>query len=113
MSVNDDGAAPQSPPAHEPADGPARAGRGDAADLEVACRVSDRSLRFVRGPQYDVLAQDDLLRIDVMTVDRDGRAYKLCELTVGRADLLRGIAAAGEPPQLDRRAGAARNVPRP
>lgn len=76
----------------------ADAGAGPAdAELHVPCRVSERWLRFVRGPQFDALAQDDLLRLDVMTADRDGAPYKLCELTLGRADLLRAIAAAGEP----------------
>lgn len=108
MATND---VPEPAPSRPSSTDPAGSSRQGAGDLEVACRVSGRSLRFVRGPQFDVLAQDDLLRLDIMTVDRSGAPYKLCELTVSRAELLRGIAAAGEPPHLRGRAGPARNLP--
>lgn len=68
------------------------------AELTVPCQTSPRWLRFVRAPQFDVLPQDDLLRLDVMTAGQDGEAYKLCELVLSRGDLLRAIAAAGDPP---------------
>jgi hypothetical protein len=33
-----------------------------------------------------------------MTLDDDGEPYKLCELVVSRGDLLRAVAAYGDPP---------------
>jgi hypothetical protein len=33
-----------------------------------------------------------------MTRDADGEPYKLCDLVLSRADLLRAIAAYGDPP---------------
>ncbi|MGH7476654.1 MAG: hypothetical protein ACRELD_10220 [Longimicrobiales bacterium] len=71
---------------------------GEGSGLAVRCRLSPRWLRFVRGPQYDALAQDDLLRMDVMTAGDRGEPYKLCELLISRGDLLRALAAAGDPP---------------
>jgi hypothetical protein len=76
----------------------ARPGSGPARELTVPCQSSQRWLRFVRAPQFDALAQDDLLRLDVMTAGSDGEAYKLCELVLARGDLLRAVAAAGDPP---------------
>ena len=65
--------------------------------LTVPCHVSDRWLRFEPREQYEVL-DEDLIQIDVMTRDDDGEPYKLCELVVARGDLLRAIAAYGDPP---------------
>lgn len=67
------------------------------ADLTVQCLVSDRSLRFEEREQFEVL-DEDLIQLDVMTRDDDGEPYKLCELVVARGDLLRAIAAYGDPP---------------
>lgn len=41
---------------------------------------------------------EDLIQLDVMTLDDDGAPYKLCELVVARGDLLRAVAAYGDPP---------------
>jgi hypothetical protein len=65
--------------------------------LTVPCHVSDRWLRFEEREQFEVL-DEDLIQLDVMTRDDDGAPYKLCELVVARGDLLRAIAAYGDPP---------------
>lgn len=67
------------------------------AALTVPCHVSDRWLRFEEREQFEVL-DEDLMQLDVMTRDDDGEPYKLCELVVARGDLLRAIAAYGDPP---------------
>lgn len=67
------------------------------AALTVPCHVSDRWLRFEEREQFEVL-DEDLIQVDVMTRDDDGEPYKLCELVVARGDLLRAIAAYGDPP---------------
>ena len=67
------------------------------ASLTVPCHVSDRWLRFEEREQFEVL-DEDLIQLDVMTRDDDGEPYKLCELVVARGDLLRAIAAYGDPP---------------
>jgi hypothetical protein len=66
--------------------------------LRVDCQMSERWLQFQNRAQLDVLSQDDLLPLDVMTIGEDGEPHKLCELTVARGDLLRALAAAGDPP---------------
>lgn len=73
-----------------------RTGAGKAA-LVVPCHVSERWLRFAEREQFEVL-DEDLIQLDVMTLDDDGAPYKLCELLVARGDLLRAIAAYGDPP---------------
>ena len=77
------------------------AGSGRAGDrrsaLTVPCHVSDRWLRFEEREQFEVL-DEDLIQLDVMTRDDDGEPYKLCELVVARGDLLRAVAAYGDPP---------------
>jgi hypothetical protein len=65
--------------------------------LTVSCHVSERWLRFAEREQYEVL-DEDLIQLDVMTLDDDGAPYKLCELVVSRGDLLRAVAAYGDPP---------------
>lgn len=65
--------------------------------LLVPCHVSERWLRFEEREQYEVL-DEDLIQFDVMTRDDEGEPYKLCELVVARGDLLRAIAAYGDPP---------------
>lgn len=77
-------------------DTPASRG-GRKAALTVACHVSDRWLRFEEREQYEVL-DEDLIQLDVMTRDDDGEPYKLCELVIARGDLLRAVAAYGDPP---------------
>jgi hypothetical protein len=67
------------------------------ASLTVPCHVSDRWLRFEEREQFEVL-DEDLIQVDVMTRDDDDEPYKLCELVVARGDLLRAIAAYGDPP---------------
>lgn len=67
------------------------------AALTVACHVSERWLRFAEREQYEVM-DEDLIQLDVMTLDDDGEPYKLCELVVSRGDLLRAVAAYGDPP---------------
>ena len=67
------------------------------AALTVRCHVSDRWLRFEEREQFEVL-DEDLIQLDVMTRDDDGEPYKLCELVVARGDLLRAVAAYGDPP---------------
>lgn len=75
-----------------------RAGAGARrASLVVPCHVSERWLRFVEREQYEVI-DEDLIHVDVMTLDDDGEPYKLCELIVARGDLLRAVAAYGDPP---------------
>lgn len=65
--------------------------------LTVQCNVSERWLRLAEREQYEVI-DEDLIQLDVMTLDDDGAPYKLCELIVARGDLLRAIAAYGDPP---------------
>jgi hypothetical protein len=65
--------------------------------LTVPCHVSERWLRFAEREQFQVL-DEDLIQLDVMTLDDDGAPYKLCELLVSRGDLLRAVAAYGDPP---------------
>jgi hypothetical protein len=75
-------------------------GGGDSARramLTVPCHVSERWLRFAEREQFQVL-DEDLIQLDVMTLDDDGAPYKLCELLVSRGDLLRAVAAYGDPP---------------
>jgi hypothetical protein len=67
------------------------------AAITVPCHVSERWLQFAEREQYAVL-DEDLIQIDVMTLDDEGAAYKLCELMVSRGDLLRAVAAYGDPP---------------
>jgi hypothetical protein len=67
------------------------------AALTVPCHVSERWLRFAEREQYAVL-DEDLIQLDVMTLDDEGAPYKLCELLVSRGDLLRAVAAYGDPP---------------
>jgi hypothetical protein len=67
------------------------------AALTVPCHVSERWLRFAEREQFEVL-DEDLIQLDVMTLDDDGEPYKLCELVVARGDLLRAVAAYGDPP---------------
>jgi hypothetical protein len=67
------------------------------ASLTVPCHVSERWIRFVEREQYEVL-DEDLLHVDVMTLDDDDAPYKLCELIISRGDLLRAVAAVGDPP---------------
>ncbi|MGH7447483.1 MAG: hypothetical protein ACRELT_07970 [Longimicrobiales bacterium] len=59
--------------------------------------MSERWLRFEEREQFEVL-DEDLIQLDVMTRDDDGEPYKLCELVVARGDLLRAVAAYGDPP---------------
>lgn len=73
-----------------------RAGAPDP--LRVACHVSERWLQLLPREQFDALGDDDLVHVDVMTLDDEGAPYKLCELVVARGDLLRAIAAYGDPP---------------
>lgn len=65
--------------------------------LLVRCHVSERWLQFAAREQYEVL-DEDLIQLDVMTLDDEGAPYKLCELVVARGDLLRAVAAYGDPP---------------
>ena len=67
------------------------------AALTVPCHVSERWLKFAEREQYEVM-DEDLIQLDVMTLDDDGEPYKLCELVVSRGDLLRAVAAYGDPP---------------
>lgn len=67
------------------------------SDLTVPCHVTERWLRFEEREQFEVL-DEDLIQLDVMTRDDDGEPYKLCELVVARGDLLRAVAAYGDPP---------------
>jgi hypothetical protein len=67
------------------------------AMLTVPCNVSERWLRFAEREQFEVL-DEDLIQVDVMTLDDEGAPYKLCELVVSRGDLLRAVAAYGDPP---------------
>jgi hypothetical protein len=67
------------------------------ATLTVPCHVSERWLRFAEREQY-VALDEDLIQLDVMTLDDEGAPYKLCELMVSRGDLLRAVAAYGDPP---------------
>jgi hypothetical protein len=67
------------------------------AVLSVPCHVSERWLRFAPREQFEVV-DEDLIQLDVMTLDDDDAPYKLCELVVSRGDLLRAIAAYGDPP---------------
>lgn len=74
-----------------------RGGSARRASLVVPCQVSERWLRFIEREQYDVM-DEDLIHLDVMTLDDDEAPYKLCELIVARGDLLRAVAAYGDPP---------------
>lgn len=78
---------------------PMAGGGGSArrAMLTVPCHDSERWLRFAEREQFEVL-DEDLIQLDVMTLDDDGAPYKLCELVVSRGDLLRAVAAYGDPP---------------
>jgi hypothetical protein len=67
------------------------------AAITVPCHVSERWLQFAEREQYAVL-DEDLIQLDVMTLDDEGAHYKLCELMVSRGDLLRAVAAYGDPP---------------
>jgi hypothetical protein len=67
------------------------------AALIVSCQESERWLQFAEREQFEVL-DEDLIQLDVMTLDDDGAPYKLCELVVSRGDLLRAVAAYGDPP---------------
>jgi hypothetical protein len=62
----------------------------------VPCQLSDRWFSLRDREQYEVI-DEDLIHIDVMTRDDAGAPYKLCELIVSRGDLLRAIAAYGDP----------------
>jgi hypothetical protein len=73
-----------------------RAGAPDP--FRVSCHVSERWLQLTPRAQFDALGDDDLVHLDVMTLDDEGAPYKLCELVVARGDLLRAIAAYGDPP---------------
>ena len=75
----------------------ARGGSARRASLVVPCQVSERWLRLIEREQYDVM-DEDLIHLDVMTLDDDEAPYKLCELIVARGDLLRAVAAYGDPP---------------
>ncbi|CAN5642310.1 hypothetical protein BH23GEM9_BH23GEM9_06870 [soil metagenome] len=87
---------------------------GGRARLSVPCHDSERWLKFAEREQYEAL-DEDLIQIDVMTLDEDGEPYKLCELVVSRGDLLRAIAAYGDPPFRTKpvRKDAARSEARP
>ena len=61
--------------------------------------MSERWLQLTPREQFDAMGDDDLVHVDVMTLDDDRAPYKLCELVVARGDLLRAIAAYGDPPQ--------------
>ena len=65
--------------------------------LIVPCQLTERWLRFAEREQFEAL-DEDLITIDVMTLDDERAPYKLCELVVSRGDLLRAIAAYGDPP---------------
>jgi hypothetical protein len=67
------------------------------AALTVRCQESERWLQFAEREQFEVL-DEDLIQLDVMTLDDDGAPYKLCELVVSRGDMLRAVAAYGDPP---------------
>jgi hypothetical protein len=62
-----------------------------------AARSDHSPLQFAEREQYAVL-DEDLIQLDVMTLDDEGAHYKLCELMVSRGDLLRAVAAYGDPP---------------
>jgi hypothetical protein len=93
-----------------------RTGRhGDRrAALTVRCHVSERWLQFADREQFEVV-DEDLIQLDVMTLDDDGEPYKLCELVVARGDVLRAVAAYGDPPfrTTPVRKAATRPEPRP
>ena len=78
-----------------------RAGHSRRAALIVPCHVSDRWFSFRDREQYEVM-DEDLIHVDVMTRDDEGEPYKLCELIVARGDLLRAVAAYGDPVQRTR-----------
>jgi hypothetical protein len=75
---------------------------GRRAALIVPCHASDRWFNFRDREQYEVI-DEDLIHVDVMTRDDAGRPYKLCELIVSRGDLLRAVAAYGDPSYRARR----------
>jgi hypothetical protein len=100
-----------------PARAPVSAQTGSApshrrASLVVPCHVSERWLSFVEREQYEVI-DEDLIQLDVMTLDDDGQPYKLCELIVARGDLLRAVAAYGDPPFRTRPVRKPETVPAP
>ncbi|NJD09351.1 MAG: hypothetical protein FIB01_02530 [Gemmatimonadetes bacterium] len=66
--------------------------------FRVRCHHSERWLQLSPREQFDALGDDDLVHVDVMTLDEERAPYKLCELVVARGDLLRAIAAYGDPP---------------
>lgn len=68
----------------------------------MRCHVSERWLQLTPREQFDAMGDDDLVHVDVMTLDEAQEPYKLCELVVARGDLLRAIAAYGDPPQARR-----------
>jgi hypothetical protein len=72
------------------------AGNSRRVALIVPCHVSERWFSFRDREQYDVI-DEDLIHVDVMTRDDAGAPYKLCELIVARGDLLRAVAAHGDP----------------
>jgi hypothetical protein len=80
--------------------------------LLVHCQLTERWLRFAEREQFEVL-DEDLITIDVMTLDDERAAYKLCELVVSRGDLLRAIAAYGDPPFRTRPVRKAEAAPEP
>lgn len=67
--------------------------------FRVECHASERWLQLMPREQFDALGDDDLVHVDVMTLDDAASPYKLCELVVSRGDLLRAIAAYGDPPR--------------
>jgi hypothetical protein len=77
------------------------AGNSRRAALIVPCHVSERWFSIRDREQYEVI-DEDLIPVDVMTRDEHGAPYKLCELIVARGDLLRAIAAYGDPVQRTR-----------
>jgi len=86
-----------------------RGGSARRASLVVPCQVSERWLRFIEREQYEVM-DEDLIHIDVMTLDDEDAPYKLCELIVARGDLLRAVAAYGDPPYRTRPVRGGENV---
>jgi hypothetical protein len=61
--------------------------------LRVSCYVSGRWLQFTGGAHYESMEKDDLVALDVMTLDQNDRPRKLCELVLYRGDLLRALEA--------------------
>jgi len=67
--------------------------------FRVRCHTSERWLQLSPREQLNAMGEDDLVHVDVMTLDEERAPYKLCELVVARGDLLRAIAAYGDLPQ--------------